>query len=484
MPSVAAALTQIDRKLAAGPCAPTWESIIEHHRIPQWYQDAKFGIFIHWGVYSVPAFGNEWYARNMYLPGEPAHAHHLKTWGPHDRFGYKDFIPLFKAEKFDPAAWAELFKQAGAKYVVPVAEHHDGFAMYDCSFSDWTSTRMGPKRDIIGELSRAVTNAGIHFGLSSHRAENYWFFSGGLKYPSDVQDDLNSGLYNVAMDVGDFHGDVSSHPAPPPRHVDEWLARTCELIDKYDPSLIYFDWWIEHKAYEKHLQKLTSYYYNHGAKNGDGVVINYKLNAFPAGAAVFDVERGQLAEIRTPYWQTDTSVSKTSWGYVSNHEYKSVTTIVHDLIDIVSKNGGLLLNIGPRPDGTIPEAEVEMLQSIGHWLKINGEAIYGTRPWRVFGEGPTLIPGGGFTDKQRIPFTSADIRFTQRDDALNAILLDWPASGEALIRSLRDETERFSSIRLLGSDEPLVWRFDEEGLHVQLPQRRPCEHAYTIQLKR
>jgi alpha-L-fucosidase len=483
MSQIRAALAAIDAKIAAGPCAPTWESIIAHHQIPPWYQDAKFGIFIHWGIYSVPAFGNEWYARNMYLPDQPAFEHHLKTWGSHDRFGYKDFIPLFKAEQFDPDAWASLFKEAGARYVVPVAEHHDGFPMYDCPFTEWSARRMGPKRDVIGELGRAVRAAGLNFGVSSHRAENYWFFSGGRKIASDVSNERYRGLYNVATDIGDFHGDVSSHPGPPPDHLGDWLARTCDLIDRYEPSLIYFDWWIEHKDFEPHLRKLASYYYNHGARTGQAVVINYKLNAFPPGAAVFDVERGQLAEIRQPYWQTDTSVSKTSWGYVSNHDYKSATTIVHDLIDIVSKNGGLLLNIGPKPDGTIPPVEVEMLRLIGRWLRANGEAIYGSRPWRVFGEGPTLIPGGGFTDGRRVPFTSADIRFTQTPAALYAILLGWPADGAALIRSI-GASDSFQTLSLLGSDEPLTWRRSSEGLHIQLPRRRPGEHAWTIKLTR
>ena len=471
------ALKSIDATVENGPFAASWDSLQEYE-IPEWYLDAKFGIFIHWGVYCVPAFGNEWYPRQMYQRGTPHYQHHVDTYGPHTEFGYKDFIPMLTAEKFDASEWAELFADAGAKFIVPVAEHHDGFAMYDCSFSDWTATKMGPKRDIIGELATAVRSKQMVFGLSSHRAEHFWFFDGGKTFASDVQDPANDGLYGPAQPHPDDHHDLAANP-PTPDFLDDWLARTCELVDKYQPQLVWFDWWIGNNGFVSHLQRFTSYYYNCGAAWNKGVAINYKYEAFPKGTAVFDVERGQLSEIRPEFWQTDTSVSRNSWGYVTNHDYKPVSDIVHDLVDIVSKNGALLLNIGPRADGTIPEPEVEMLLEIGRWLKVNGEAIYGTRPWHVFGEGPTKVPTGAFTDTKRQAFTQEDIRFTTKGDSLYATVLAWP-EGELTITSLADQT--IAGVALLGYDGTLTWSSDAEGLHIRMPAQKPCDHAFAFKI--
>jgi len=439
------------------------------------FQSPDSGIFIHWGVYSVPAFGNEWYPRNMYRQGTPEFEHHLATYGPHTRFGYKDFIPLFQAEKFDPDAWADLFQRAGAKYVVPVAEHHDGFAMYDCSFSQWTAAKMGPRRDIIGELAVAVRRQGLIFGLSSHREEHWWFMNGGMQFDSDVQDPRFYDFYGPAQPDG---------TQPDAEYLDDWLVRTCELVDKYRPQLVWFDWWIEQPVFKPYLQKFAAFYYNRGAQWGQGVAINYKHEAYPDGTAVLDIERGQLGDIRPLFWQTDTSVSKNSWGYITHHEYKPVDWIIHDLADIVSKNGCLLLNIGPRPDGTIPEPEEQMLLEIGQWLAINGEAIYGTRPWKVFGEGPTQVVAGSFADPKRSAFTSEDVRFTTKGDVLYAIVLAWPESGQVTIRSLGESNglwERgISQVELLGSRAPLRWTRDARGLTIELPPQKPCEYAFAF----
>src|ERR1035437_6578301 len=220
----------ISHAIGAGPFSPSWASL-RQYQVPRWYQDGKFGIFVHWGLYSVPAFANEWYARNMYLQETVEFKHHLATYGPHARFGYKDFIPHFTAEKFDPDQWANLFRQAGAKFVVPVAEHHDGFAMYDCGYSDWTAAKMGPKRDLIAELAAAVRRQFLTFGLSSHRAEHWWFYNGGMFYDSDVQDPRFVGLY----------GPAQPKTLPPNEaFLDDWLLRTCELVDRYQPQLVWF----------------------------------------------------------------------------------------------------------------------------------------------------------------------------------------------------------------------------------------------------
>jgi alpha-L-fucosidase len=459
-----------------GPFEPTWDSL-RQYTVPEWYMDAKFGIFIHWGLYAVPAFGNEWYPRHMYIEGSPHFKHHVETFGPQKEFGYKDFIPMFKAEQYDPAAWANLFRRAGAKFVVPVAEHHDGFAMYDTALSEWCAAKMGPKRDLIGDLAEAVRKEWLVFGLSSHRAEHWWFFDGGTKFDSDVQDPRYAGLYGPAQ---------PKDMQPNEEFLDDWLARTCELVDKYEPQLVWFDWWIEEPAFKPYLQKFAAYYYNRAAEWGRGVAINYKNEAYPPDAAVFDVERGQLDDINPYFWQTDTAVAKNSWGHTSDLDYKTSEQIIGDLVDIVSKNGALLLNVGPRPDGTIPEGDEAILLGIGEWLQVNGEAIFSTRPWKVYGEGPTKILKGGFTDTKRAAFTSQDVRFTTKGSALYATMLAWPANGEAVIQSLGSNLRLYprdiAKVTLLGSQEELKWSRGKTGLRVKLPAERPCEAACVLKI--
>jgi alpha-L-fucosidase len=468
---VNAALRRIDQVVAQGPFQATWPAL-ETYKVPDWYQDAKFGIFIHWGVYSVPAFHNEWYPREMYQQGSPVFEHHLATYGPPVRFGYKDFIPRFTAERFDARRWAELFRKSGAKYVVPVAEHHDGFPMYDCSFTDWSAARMGPKRDVVGELAAAVRAEGLHFGASSHRAEHWWFYDGGMKFDSDVRDARYAGLYGPAK---------PEKSQPDEAYLNDWLARTAEIVDKYQPELLWFDWWIEQPVFQPYLQKFSAFYYNRGAQWKRGVAINYKKKSFPEKAAVLDIERGQLDTLRPLFWQTDTSVSEKSWGYIEGDKFRSAGSLVGELVDIVSKNGTLLLNIGPRPDGTIPEQAGKILLEIGGWLTVNGEAIYGTRPWKVYGEGPTKVVGGSFKDAAGGPFTAEDIRFTTRGNTLYAIVLAWPQDGRITIRTLSG-LGRIKTVELLGSRQRLKWEQGQEGLRVQLPAEKPCDYAFALKI--
>jgi alpha-L-fucosidase len=475
--TISSRLKAIDTTIAKGPFKPDWESLSEY-RIPQWYKDAKFGIFIHWGVYSVPAFGNEWYPREMYCKQSTCYAHHLAVHGKHSEFGYKDFIPQFTAKNFNALDWTGLFKRAGAKFVVPVAEHHDGFAMYQTDLSPWNAAAMGPKRDIIKELADASRVNNLIFGLSSHRAEHWWFFNGGMEFDSDVK----SGKY------ADFYGPAKPREtAPDKTYLNDWLMRTCELVDKYEPAIVWFDWWIEEASFASYLKKFGAYLYNRGARWKYRPAINYKMEAFAPEAAVFDIERGQLSGIRPLFWQTDTSVSKNSWGYISHHDYKKATSLVHDLVDIVSKNGALLLNIGPRPDGTIPDEERARLLAIGAWLKINGEAIYETRPWKVFGEGPTQVAEGGFTELKRSEFTHADVRFTTRgNNVLYAIVLGWPPERKLCIRKLSENNRHapleITGVSLLGSSSKISWKRSNEGLSVALPAEKPCEHAIVLKI--
>lgn len=480
MPStVADWIAECDRTVAAGPFTDTWASLAAY-AVPDWYQDAKFGILIHWGAYSVPAFADEWYPRRMYRPSEPAYEHHRKTYGPQTQFGYKDILERFRAEKFDPDVWATLIRRSGAKYVIPVAEHHDGVAMYATDLSDWSVVHKGPRRDLIGELAAACRRQFLTVGASSHRAEHWWFFSGGMKTPSDVQDPKYAGLYGPAMPK-------ASQPSP--AYLDDWLARTCEMADVLRPAVLYFDWWIEEPAFEPYVRRFLAFYYNRAAARGTGVAVNYKViwrpSPVPPTAAVLDIERGQLADVRPLFWQTCTSVANNSWGYTEGNVYKKPGDVLHDLLDIVAKNGCLLLNIGPRADGTIPDEDQHILLEIGRWLAVNGEAVFATRPWKVFGEGPTEVAAGEFTDTKRQPFTPQDVRFTTNGLALYATFLGLPR-GEAVVRSLSTSLRLYASeierVEVLGDSKPLPFTRDERGLVVRLPERLPCEHAVTLKI--
>ncbi|MFB5762891.1 alpha-L-fucosidase [Paenibacillus medicaginis] len=480
-------MQEVHGTIGNGPFKPDWDSLRDYS-VPRWYEDAKFGIFIHWGVYSVPAYDNEWYPRNMYIEGTPAHQHHIAAYGPVDKFGYKDFIPHFTAENFDPEVWADLFKSAGAAFVVPVAEHHDGFGMYDCPFSDWTAAKMGPQRDIIGELADAVRRRYMTFGVSSHRAENWWYYNGGRELPSDVQDPRYAGLYGPAQRTYGEPGYPQPILPPSEEFLEDWLARTCDLIDRYGPQLVYFDWWIEQPVFKPYLQKLAAYYYNKAAEWGRGVVVNYKLDAFAEGTAVYDMERGQLADIHPDVWQTCTSVGETAWCHIADHKYKTSAALIGDLVDIVSKNGVMLLNVGPRADGTIPGEERKLLLEIGEWLAVNGEAIYSTRPWKVYGEGPTEIVSGTFNDTKRSPFTAKDVRFTARGDKLlYALIMGWPDEGRALIETLSSSSRLFTGqimkVQVLGWKEELSWSRKEDGLHVLLPEALRARPVIAVRIE-
>jgi len=484
-------LKEADRQANDGPFRPDWESL-RHYEIPQWYKDAKFGIFIHWGVYSVPGAENEWYPRNMYKPKEGAYAFHLKTFGPQDQVGYKDLIPKFKAEKWDPAAWASLFKQAGARYVVPVAEHHDGFSMYDSGLSDWTAAKMGPKRDVVGELAKAVRAEGLHFGLSSHRAEHNFFFDGGRDIRSDVNDPKYASLYGPAHQQVEGHsngGMMDDWTYVSPAWTADWLARMTELVERYKPEIVYYDWWIGQPNFRPRVQEFDAFYYNYAVAHGYTGVVNFKNYAMDWKSAVRDFERGQLASIEPDHWQTDTSISKLSWGYIEHDQYQPPEFLVHQLIDIVSKNGNLLLNIGPKPDGTIPDEIQTTLREMGVWLKANGEAIYATTPWKVYGEGPTKVTEGAFHDQDTKPYTTGDFRFTQKGGTIYAIGMGCPASGAestAAIHSLGSANQgsglSIASIELIGSTEKPTWHQDADALNVKLPASSTCKYAYVLKI--
>jgi len=483
---------------AAPPYEPTWESL-KRHQTPEWLQEGKFGIYTHWGPYSVPAFGGNatWYSHAMYMdPNSEARKHHEKMYGPLDKFGYKDYIPMFTAEKFDADEWAELFAKAGARFAGPVAEHHDGFAMWDTKWSKWNAAKMGPKRDIVGELAKAIKGRGMRFVTALHHAEA-WFFFPVWDKRYDCSDPRYSGLYGMIHERGEKQSK---------EFLEQWYGKTIEVIDKYDPDLMWFDYGLC-SIHEDYVKEYLAYYYNRAAANGKEVVVTYKGHDLPPGTGLLDYELGQARDLTWHEWITDSTVDdQGAWGYVKTAGYRSVDWLVDNLVDRVSKNGYLLLNVGPKADGTIPEEAQKCLLGMGEWLKVNGEAIYGASAWVISGEGPTRLErdesGSGFNEEDR-PYTSQDIRFTVKGDALYATVLDWP--GEELVmttfRAPKEGTadvgvrhgnnpyyqlydSEIVSVTMLGDDKPLKWKLEKQGLVVRMPETKPCEHAFVVKIVR
>lgn len=453
-PEIVAAAAAAATGAASGPFQPTWESVREHYRVPQWFLDGKFGLFLHWGVYAVPAYHNEWYEKHMYAAFASWHAEHF---GPQDRFGYKDFIPRFTCEKFDPAAWAELFRKSGARYVVPTAEHHDGFSLWDSALNRWNAARMGPKRDLIGELAAAVRKEGLKFGVSNHSIEHYTFIQPRQGLKTDLGDPATEDFYWTT------HSDEALR-----KFLELWVAKNFELIDKYQVDMLWFDNGVNHRAYDPLKLKVAAHYYNRALGWGKEVSLSTKDSAYLAGS-ILDFEKVQRGprDILAGAWQVDDPIG-TTWGYTENMRVAGPETVIGKLVDLVSKGGNLLLNLSPTADGTIPEPQRKTLLEVGAWLGVNGEAIYGTHPWTRFGEGSGR----------------AGIRFTVKGDALYAIPLSWP--GEQLvITSLakgKAPAGKVERVRLLGHPGDLEFTQDDDGLKVKLPAQSPCKYAVALRI--
>jgi alpha-L-fucosidase len=474
---------------------PTWNSLKTHHT-PQWFLDAKFGIYTHWGVYSVPAKGPNatWYPLWMYHEGIEGNAqfkYHVETYGHPSQFGYKDFIPMFTAAKFDPDEWAELFKRSGARFAGPVAEHHDGFAMCDTAYSEWNAVNMGPKRDVVGELERAIRGQDMRFMVALHHAANWWFYP-HWKNELDVADPRYSGLYgelhNVDKDPGEGVEGFDrfwAQDKPSKKFLDMWKGKTLEVMEKYRPDMVWFDFGIG--AIQEHYRReVLAHYYNRALEWGKKVLVTYKWHHLPPGAGVVDLELGRHDTLTYHEWLTDTTVDDGGgWGYLKETPYKSVKTLVHYLVDNVSKNGNLLLNVGPKPNGEIPEEAKALLIGIGEWLSLNGQAIYGTTPWLNYGEGPTKMEKAGyFSEAEEVEYTAKDIRFTAKDDTLYATCLGWP---DELVKIESYRTlyeEEIKSVTMLGFDGELEWSLTREELTIVPPPEKPCEHAFVFKIER
>ncbi|KAB6149026.1 alpha-L-fucosidase [Bacteroides xylanisolvens] len=464
---------------------PTWESL-KQYKVPEWWKNTKFGIYFHWGPYSVPAYKTEWYSHWMYEDGHPIRKHHESTYGPLWKFGYKDFIPMFKAEKFDADAWAELFKKAGAQFAGPVAEHSDGFAMWDSKLTPWNAVKMGPKRDIVRLMQQAVKKQGMKFVVTYHR---HWIYAW---YPTwnkntDAGDPKYAGLYGPYTPKGTFKM-AEDNPVkyPDDEFNKDWLARLEELMGNYEPDIIWFDNRMDIIG-EKYRKQFLADYYNKAQQWGKEVVCTYKSKDMAEGTAVLDLERSRMSDKRPFCWLTDDSIDWGAWCNVSDPNYKTTNRLIDFLVDVVSKNGAVLLNVTPTAEGVMPKGVVTRLLEMGEWLKLNGEAIYDTRPWEIYGEGPQRIVEGHLSENKNADAVAEDIRFTTRDGNLYAIALDWPADRKLVIRSLSSGNsylkKRIKGVSMLGAKEKLMWKQTDKGLEVTFPEKRPCDFAYVLKLR-
>ena len=461
---------------------PDWASL-RQQTTPDWFRDAKFGIYFHWGPYSVPAYGNEWYAHHMYRPGHDMRRHHEATYGPLDEFGYKDFIPMWKGEQFDAANWVDLFKRSGAKFVGSMGEHADGFALWDSKLTEWDAVDKGPRRDIVAEMERATRAAGLKFAVTYHRQ---WLYAW---YPTwdettDAADPAYAGLYGPKLPAGTFvMAEEPTDPLPDAAFNQEWLDRLLELTENYRPDLVWFDNKMDIIG-EDFRREFLARYYNQGDSLDQEVVVTYKFHDLDPEAAVIDLERARMSEAQPFPWLTDDSVDWNSWSHTNDPDYKSANRMIDMLVDIVSKNGCLLLNVPPTADGVIPEPVRERLLAMGEWLATNGEAIYGSRPWVIYGEGPTQVTEGHLSERENADNTAADVRFTVRDGFLYATALGWPA-GDFLVKTLATGAEYHrpvTKVELLGHPGELEWEQTAEGLRITPPPVADDAFAYTFRL--
>ncbi|MEM6553006.1 MAG: alpha-L-fucosidase [Planctomycetota bacterium] len=472
---------------------PDWDSIRSRYRCPDWFRDAKFGIFVFWGPAAVPQVGNDKYGAWMYAKdyttaGVDVRKYHEHHFGHPSEFGYKDFFPRFTMEHYDPAVWVELFKASGARYIVPVAEMHDGYAMYASKHTRWNVVDVGPGRDVMRMLVDEARAHDLRVGLSSHFALNREF------YPKwDPSFDTND------PEFYDLYGEPVEKDDPPTQaFLDHWWDRTTDIVEQYEPDILWFDFGLDKPGFEPMHKKALAYYYNKGLEWGKGVVFqdkNMRFDSFPEDLIVLDIERGRMTGSSPHPWQTDTAVGKISWTYIINENYKTSDFLIGEFVDIVSKNGNLLLSVGPRADGTIWENESAILRDFGRWLGVNGEAIYGTRPWHVFGEGPTTygersdhdFKHNHHTEYFDDPPSAEDIRFTTKGDTLYAIALAWPDDNTFRIGSLRVgnpyEARPVRSVELLGAEEPTRWRQTGEALVIEVTGERPGIAAYAFRVK-
>jgi alpha-L-fucosidase len=514
--------------IAEGKFQPTWESLAQNYHCPDWFRDAKFGIWAHWSAQCVPEVG-DWYARQMYIQGHAQYNYHVAHYGHPSKFGFMEIDNLWKAENWDPEKLMDLYQRAGAKYFVALANHHDNFDNYDSKYHAWNSVNVGPRKDLIGTWAAVARKRGLRFGVSNHSAHSWHWFQtaygydgegelAGIRYdaagltkadgkgkwwegldPQDLYTGPNikmpDGITGVRT-VQQWHekNDRPWTEAPPamnPKFTENWFLRCQDLVDKYDPDLIYFDNIGQLPLGQAGLD-IAAHYYNANMRRHNGrleAVLNVKgLDDARRPAVVEDYERGSSDIIQPEPWQTDTCLG--DWHYnrrlFEQHRYKTVTRVVHMLVNIVSKNGNLLLSVPVRGDGTIDADEVAFLEGMARWMAVNGEGIFGTRPWKIFGEGPAKGATGMFNEN-RVSYSAKDIRFTTKGQTLYAFLLGWPEDPAVVIPSLASGStqlngRKLTSLSLLGHDGKIEWSQTDQGLTVKLPEKAPCEHAVALKI--
>jgi alpha-L-fucosidase len=494
---------------ATEPFYASWDSL-KAYQCPEWFRDAKFGIWAHWSPQCQPEHG-DWYARRMYVPGEPDYADHLARYGHPSQTGFKDICRLWKAENWDPNRLMALYRRAGAQYFVALANHHCNFDCFDSKFQPWNSVEIGPRKDLVGLWAKAARRQGLRFGVSIHAARAWnWYEVAqgsdtngplqGVPYDGKLTAAGGKGQWWEGLDPQDLY--AQNHPpgAPPDAaYIDKFFFRVMDLIQSYQPDLLYFDDSVlPFNGVSDVGLRIAAQYYNaslkrHGGRN-EAVMTTKRLNEEQRRCLVYDIERGLAADILPQPWQTDTCIG--SWHYdrrcFDQHKYKTAAAVIPLLADIVSKNGNLLLSVPVRGDGTLDADEIAFLEDMANWMKVNREAIFGTRPWKIYGEGPSTTaaaePGrfGGVKDTRKEPFTAQDLRFTAKGQTLYALALAWPADGKLRIRSLGQDRglspAKIKQVELLGAKSKLTWLRTAEELSVNLPVAAPCQHAFVLRI--
>ncbi len=508
--------------LAEGPFKPTWESLAAQYKCPEWFRDAKFGMWAHWTAQCVPEHG-DWFARSMYQQGTGDYKYSIETHGPASKWGFKDYDHIWTAGHWDPDKLMALYKAAGAHYFMALANHHDNFDCYDSKYQPWNSTKVGPMKDIVGIWAAVAKKNGLRFGVSNHSSHAWHWFQ--VAYGYDTSGPYKDVPYDGWLTKADGKGqwwegldpqDLYAGPRyAPPKGLDKaaydqwfkehdrwheeippmdngyaekWFLRCQDLVDKYHPDLLYFD--DVSLPLEKYGLDIAAHFYNANASwhNGDNqAVVNAKgLSAGHKPALVEDYERGASNKIEPVPWQTDTCIG--NWHYRKGIKYKTVSLVTQMLANIVSKNGNLMLNIPLRGDGTIDDDELKFLHGLAKWMDAEKEGIFDTRPWKVYGEGPPST--AGMFNENKIKYGSHDIRFTSKgDNTLYAYFLGWPADNKLTIRALSKGAspagpldKSIASLSLLGSSDKIEYTQDADGLHVSLPSTPPAEGACALKL--
>ncbi len=479
-------------EIEKGPFEGTRRSL-SNYEIPEWFRNAKFGIWAHWGPQSAIEDG-DWYARNMYMEGSSQYHYHVQTYGHPSRFGYKDTIPQWKAEKFEPAELIGLYKKAGARYFVSMGVHHDNFDMWNSKYQRWNVAKMGPKKDVVGLWSKAARDAGLKFGVTEHLWITYKWFSTSHGHDSSgpfagvSYDGANPEYFDLYVDSDEVDTKLDwDESGIPDWWKHHWYMRIKDLVDQYEPDLLYTDGAL---PFEDYGLNLVAHHYNLSARKNGGkiqaVYTSKRQQDTEKGVAVLDVERGVVDKIWPRPWQTDTCIG--DWHYKRGMDYKTPKTVIDMLCDIVSRNGNLLLNFPLPASGSLDLEERNVLAEITKWMGVNSEGIHDTRPWKIFGAGPgTEAPAesSSFNESKRKDLTEADVRFTTKGDVVYAFVMGWP-EYQAVVKPLATDTElrvgKIQNVKLVGYDGNLEFTHDRSGLKVLMPRQKPCDYAIALKI--